>query len=113
MMRCWRCDDRDERNDLGLCRECDDELHQQHTIPPGRDLHPKGTLPEDIGTYYPPHPDVYKTIPQGMPVEVTQTAVDGPIQAIHITTAVGTTFVYNYTTTGGYHPLIRESPTEP
>lgn len=70
-MRCWRCDNRDEANELGLCHECDDELHAENTIPPGKQLLASGTLPEAIGPYKPPPPSAYVTYPTGM-VEVTE-----------------------------------------
>lgn len=46
--RCWRCDKDLAVNKLGLCVECDDWLHEDLTIAPGTQLHPTGTLPEDI-----------------------------------------------------------------
>ncbi len=62
-MRCWICDDRDEYNDLGLCRQCRDNLEEERLIPPGRDLFPLGTLPEAIGPYQQPPPSAYRTTP--------------------------------------------------
>lgn len=62
-MHCWRCTDRDEYNEFGLCRQCRDELEEERTLPPGPTLHPKGTLPEEIGPYRQPSPSDYKTTP--------------------------------------------------
>lgn len=45
---CWRCNNNRPTNKLGLCRECDDWLHEDLTLPPGTQLHATGTLPEDI-----------------------------------------------------------------
>lgn len=39
-MRCWRCSQRDERDDLGLCRDCLDWMHSDETLAPGSMLLP-------------------------------------------------------------------------
>ena len=87
-------------DEFGLCRTCDEELHRENLIPPGRQLLPTATPPEEIKPYIPPNPSVYKTIPQGMPIEVEQ--VVSPIVLEGFRTAG--------LIPGGYHPLILESP---
>lgn len=62
-MRCWYCAERDETSEFGLCRVCRDVLETETLIPPGRFLHPHGTLPEEIGPYHTPSPSVYRTTP--------------------------------------------------
>lgn len=70
-MTCWRCQSRDEVDEFGLCKECDEQLHTDYTIPPGTHLHPPATMPEDIKAYFPPPPHVYQTIPTGTVTEIT------------------------------------------
>lgn len=62
-MTCWRCCDSEEANELGLCQRCNDELHTETLIPPGRILIPPGTLPEEIGPYMKPPASAYRTSP--------------------------------------------------
>lgn len=48
--RCWRCDKDLPTNHLGLCKICDEWLHEDQVIghPDSASLHPHGTLPEEI-----------------------------------------------------------------
>lgn len=66
-MTCWRCSNREEYSELGLCRQCREELDAEIPYPPplGATLLAKGTLPEEIGPYRVPLPQEYRTYPTG------------------------------------------------
>ena len=53
---CWRCNDEKGLEPLGLCARCDDELHEDGTVPPkpGASVLPLGHLPEELPAVYVP-----------------------------------------------------------
>jgi hypothetical protein len=56
-VRCWRCNDRNELDDFGLCDECLERLaSEETTIAPGSQLHPAAADLDKLPPYKIPVP---------------------------------------------------------